>query len=280
MSLEQSAFEKVQKLVYSQSAIVLESGKEYLVEARLLPIAKQNGFVRVEDLIEKLGTAPALGVQVVEAMTTHETSFFRDHWPFDILRQTILPEVIAKRATRQALDIWCAACSSGQEPYSIAMLVRDHFPELVNWNVRIFSTDLSNAILERARLGRYSQLEVNRGLGAAQLVKHFDRAALNWEVKRDLRTLVAFAQLNLISNWPILPVFDIIFLRNVLIYFDVDTKRSILAKLHGQVAHDGYVFLGAGESTIGVDASFERVAFERSGCYRIAALPPAQAHAP
>jgi chemotaxis protein methyltransferase CheR len=259
---------------------VLESGKEYLVEARLAPIAKSYGLASIEDLVDRLDRTPGLAVQVVEAMTTNETSFFRDYQPFEILKNEIIPELIAKREKRRTLDIWSAACSSGQEPYSIAILLRDHFPELTNWNVRILATDLSNAILERARAARFSQLEVNRGLGAAQLVKHFDRAGLHWDLKPELRNMVTFLQLNLVNTWPILPTFDIVFLRNILIYFDLDTKRSIFAKLHEKVAHDGYVFLGAGESTVNIDSAFERVIFERAGCYRVAAAPLSQAQAP
>ncbi len=277
MSLEPAAFEQIQKLVYSRSAIVVASDKEYLVEARLLPLAKTHGLGSVEDLVKRLVTTPELAVQVVEAMTTNETSFFRDHRPFEAFRLEILPGLLARREQRRTLDIWCAACASGQEPYSVAMLLRDHFPELESWTVRIFASDLSNAILERARLARYSQLEVNRGLGAAQLVKHFSRNGLHWELKSELRSMVQFAQLNLINDWPILPTFDVVFLRNVLIYFDVETKRSILAKLHAHVAQDGYVFLGGGESIIEVDVPFERVAFERAGCYKITAASPVQA---
>ncbi len=270
MSLEQAAFERVQRLVYSLAGIVLENGKEYLVEARLAPIAKTHGFTRIEELIAQLDIKPDLIAQVVEAMTTNETSFFRDHRPFELVHKKIMPELLLKREERRTLDIWCAACSSGQEPYSVAMLLHDNFPELASWRVRILATDISSAILERARCARFSQLEVNRGLGAAQLVKHFHREGLQWELKPELRNMVNFTQLNLIANWPILPTFDLVFLRNVMIYFDVETKRKVLAKLSERVAQGGYIFLGGGESTLNIDTNLERVEFENSACYRVA----------
>jgi chemotaxis protein methyltransferase CheR len=280
MSLEHFAFERVQRLIYSHAGIVLETGKEYLVEARLAPIARNCGLARVDDLIAQLDTKPDLAIQVVEAMTTNETSFFRDYRPFELIRKELIPELIRKREDRRTLNIWCAACSSGQEPYSIAMLVRDNFPQLASWSVRIFATDISSVILERARGARFSQLEVNRGLGAAQLVKHFQRVGLQWELKSDLKDMVSFAQLNLTASWPILPIFDLVFLRNVMIYFDMETKRKVLAKLCERVAQDGYIFLGGGESTLNIETKLERVEFESAGCYRIASPSPNRAQLP
>jgi len=269
MTVERAAFERIRRLVHSQAGIVVDDGKEYLVEARLSALPQEFGLKRIEDVAERINTEPALATRVVEAMTTNETSFFRDHRPFEILRTDILPELLRRRAPRNTLEIWCAACASGQEPYSIAMLLREQFPELANWTIRILATDISHAILERAKAANFSQLEVNRGLSAAQLLKHFDRAGLHWVLKQDLKASVTFAHLNLIGQWPIMPRFDIVFIRNVLIYFDMDTKRLVLNRVGGQLSADGYVFLGGGETLIDTDSPFERMNFERASCYRL-----------
>ena len=260
-------FDFVCQLVRRRSAIVLEPGKEYLVEARLSPLAKELGFGDPTELVAQLrrDTGP-LADRVTEAMTTNETSFFRDIVPFDLLRQEVLPELVVRRATQRRLRIWCGASSSGQEPYTIAMVV-DQVPELAGWDIEILATDLSPEMLDRARSGLYSQLEVNRGLPAQLLVKHFERSGTGYQLKEGLRRSVEFRMLNLAEPWPTLGPFDIVFMRNVLIYFDVETKREIFGRVRRVLAPDGYLFLGAAETTVNIDAGFERLPRERAGCY-------------
>lgn len=273
MSLNSVDFDYICKFIRARSAIVLEAGKEYLVESRLLPVARGEGCTSLQDLVVRLRTQPSNGLhqKVIEAMTTNETSFFRDLHPFEALRKLLVPELIAKREKERTLNLWCAASSSGQEPYTVAMLLREHFPSLTNWTVRFLATDLSMEMVERARTGRFSQLEVNRGVPAPLLVKYFQRLGVEWQVKDELRRMVEFRQLNLIDSWPSLPEFDIIFIRNVLIYFDVPTKKAILAKVRRVLRPDGYLFLGAAETTLNIDEGFERLQFEKAGCYRLRA---------
>jgi len=206
---------------------------------------------------------------VVEAITTHETSFFRDFYPFEALKNRVLPELIAKRPPGQNITIWCAACSSGQEPFSVAMLVHEHFPALLRGKLRIIATDLSGAILERAREGLYRQAEINRGLPIVLLTKYFDKQGLYWRVKPYIRHLVEFRQSNLATTWPPMPPLDIIFMRNVLIYFGLETKRIILGKVRKTLKSDGYLFLGSSETTLNLDAAFEPVPVEKTLCYKL-----------
>jgi chemotaxis protein methyltransferase CheR len=271
MTLSLPDFNYVRRLVLEQSAIVLEEDKGYLVESRLLPLARRQGFASLDLLLRKLQTEPIHGLHrlAVEALTTNETSFFRDFHPFEALKRFVLPELIARRVAERELSIWCGASSSGQEPYSLAMLIRENFPQWASWKIRILSTDLSTDILSRAREGRYSQLEVNRGLPANLLVKHFQKRGCDWYLRDEIRQMVEFQVLNLAGAWPFLPPMDIIMLRNVLIYFGVVTKKEILAKIRRVLKPDGYLFLGAAETTFSIDDSFERVAFERATCYRI-----------
>jgi chemotaxis protein methyltransferase CheR len=260
----------VRELVRKRSAIVLEDGKEYLIEARLGPLAREEGFASIGALVAAAQGKPFDGLprKVVEAMTTNETSFFRDIHPFDALRQLVLPEILASRRGTKRLVIWSAASSTGQEAYSIAMLLREHFPELLGWSVKILATDLSSAVLARARQGTYRQLEVNRGLPAEYLAKYFERRGAEWQINSDIRQLVEFRQLNLIEPWQAIPKVDVVFLRNVLIYFDVAAKRAILERVRGVLEPDGVLFLGGAETTMHVDPAFERVAGAKSSCYR------------
>ncbi|HEX6242413.1 MAG TPA: protein-glutamate O-methyltransferase CheR [Polyangiales bacterium] len=267
--MQTASFERIRALVKERAAIVIEPSQQYLVESRLEPIAKARGYRSVDEMCNFLRTAGAdLINELVEAMTTNETSFFRDHVPFEALRTDILPELIELRAATRTLEIWCAAASTGQEPYSLALTIREHFPDLASWNVRILATDISRPVLEKARNGRYRQVEVNRGVSANYLHKYFKRDGIEFEIDRDLRKMVRFDELNLIQTWPLLPTFDLIFLRNVLIYFDVEAKRSILSRAHRQLAGDGYMFLGGSEALPGDDLGFERLPIARAGCYR------------
>ncbi len=212
---------------------------------------------------------PDLERRLVEAMTTNETSFYRDIHPFNALKGKILPEMRTHRAAQKALNIWSAACSTGQELYSIAMLIREHFPEFVTWKVQLVGTDLSEEVLNKARDGKFSQVEMNRGLPAPLLLKYFERDGMTWQIRPELRAMASFTKLNLIERWPVLPQFDVVYLRNVLIYFSPETKREILRKVRQVMAPQSALFLGAAETTMGLDASFERVESDHSVFYRV-----------
>lgn len=271
MTISTADFEFVREMIKRDAAIALETGKEYLVDARLSSLARQEGFASVNDLVTNLRTSKVtdLAYKVTEAMTTNETSFFRDITPFEALRDQVIPQLMAKRATQKSLRIWCAAASTGQEPYSLAMLLRDHFPELSTWRVQIVATDISREVLAKARTGIYTQLEVNRGLPAASLVKHFERDGANWRVKKPLRDMIDYRELNLIGNWSGVTNSDIVLMRNVLIYFEVATKKSILANVRRNMQPDGYLMLGSAETTMNIDDQFKRVAVGKSSCYQI-----------
>ena len=270
-AISETDFNYVRDLVKRVSAIVLEPEKAYLVETRLTPLARKTGFGSLQALLASLRVDgnPRLRHQVVEAMTTHETSFFRDGHPFETLKARILPELLARRSSSQHVAIWCAACSSGQEPFSVAMLAREHFPTLVKGRLRIIATDLSEAILARAREGLYSQIEVNRGLPATELTRYFDRQGLCWRIKPEIRRMVDFQQSNLAGAWPNLPLMDVIFMRNVLIYFGIETKKQILNNVRRALKPDGYLFLGASETTLNLSAAFEPITLGKTTCYQL-----------
>jgi len=263
MILSVPEFNYVRRLVLDQSAIVLEEDKGYLVESRLQPLARREGFASINLLVQKLQAEPIniLHHRAVEAMTTNETTFFRDLHPFEALKKAVLPDLITRRAGEGALTIWCAASSSGQEPYSLAILIRENFPQLLHWKLRILATDLSTDILARAREGRYSQLEVNRGLPASLLVKYFEKRGCDWYVRDDVRNMVEYQIVNLANAWPPLPP--------MVIYFGIETKKAILGRVRRVLKPDGYLFLGAAETTFSIDDTFERVTFERATCYRM-----------
>lgn len=271
MTLEVKEFDFIRSFLQEKSAIVLDDEKHYLVESRLQPLARREGFASVSELLQKLQSSRVNGLpqKVVEAMTTHETSFFRDIRPFEALRKSVLPERIAAQSSTRQLKIWCLACSTGQEPYTLAMMIRESFPQLQTWDVRIIATDLSTQILEKARQGVFSQLEVNRGLPTAYLLKYFQRQGMNWQLKEDIRKMIDFRTMNLIEPWPTGPAADVILLRNVLIYFDVATKKEILAKVRRLMHPDGYLLLGGAESTLNLDDAFKRVELEKSSFYRL-----------
>lgn len=264
-------FAYVCRLVRDHSAIVLEPGKEYLVEGRLLPIAQKMKLGSVGDFITHLRNAPSNGLQkqVIEAMVTTETSFFRDVHPFESLRTTVLPDLIKRRQETRRLDVWCAASSTGQEPYSFAMLVREHFPQLAGWRVNILATDLTAEVLARARAGRYNQIEANRGLPASLLVKYFRQDGTTWELVEDVRRMVAFRELNLTKPLTTIPRVDLVFLRNVMIYFDVATKKAILGQVARLLRPDGYMLLGGAETTLYLDDSFRRAEALKGGFYQL-----------
>lgn len=270
-TLTSDAIAYVCATVRERSAIELDDSKTYLIEARLSPVARAHGFASITDLIQVVRSKrrPELESRLVECMTTNETSFFRDLHPFEALRTTLLPELRVRNAGRRSLNIWSAACSTGQELYSVAMHIREHFPDLATWNIDLLGTDLSDDVLARARAGRFTQMEVNRGLPATLLVKYFERDGMHWQIRPELKKQTAFAKLNLIERWPPLPAMDVVFLRNVLIYFSPETKRAILEKVRKVMAPRAILFLGAAETTMGLDASFERVQVANSVFYRL-----------
>jgi chemotaxis protein methyltransferase CheR len=269
MTISQESFRFVSELVRAESAIVLDSGKEYLVESRLAPLARAAGLPHVDAFVSDVARrrTPSALAAVVEALTTNETSWFRDSEPFATLRNTVLPTLAAARG-RRGIRVWCAACSSGQEPYSVAITALDT-PAVMGAPVEVVGTDLSEEMLARARAAEYSQLEINRGLPAATLVKHFERSGVGWRVRPNVASTVSFRPLNLIRPFPAMGPFDVVFLRNVLIYFDTATKRDILARVRRLIAPDGVLFLGAAEMLTGIDDGWERIPGERSSIYRV-----------
>ena len=260
-------YEFLRKLLRERSGLDLSSDKQYLVESRLIPLARRVGLPGIAELVQKLRSgSDALTSEVVEAMTTNETFFFRDKIPFDHLRETIIPELMQARANRRSLRIWCAASSTGQEPYSIAMCLKE-FAALAGWRVEILATDLSQGVLEKSKAGIFSQFEVQRGLPIQMLVKYFTELGELWQLNADIRAMVQHRQLNLLQDFSHLGMFDVIFCRNVLIYFDQDTKSGIFDRLAKVLEPDGVLALGAAESVVGISDAFKPYP-ERRGLYR------------
>jgi len=271
MAINPDDFDYIAKIVYDNSAIVLNHGKEYLVESRIAPLAEQHGFSSIADFVAKLRVTPyaQMHQDLIESMTTNETSFFRDIHPFDAIRKDVLPGLIESRSKTRKLHIWSCACSSGQEPYSLAMLIRENFPQLSAWNVSITASDISEDILAKARSGCYGSIEINRGLPMMLMVKYFEKKGVNWQVKKPIHDMIRFRQMNLIGRWPMMPKADIIMLRNVMIYFDKESKQSILDQIRRILQPDGYLFLGSAETTFNLDDSFERKMFGRAVSFRL-----------
>lgn len=262
-------YEFLAQFLLAQSGLSLGTGKEYLLEARLIPLAQSYGLSGIADLVAEARRNPRqqLAQSIVEAMTTNETLFFRDNTPFEELRERLLPPLLENRRTTRKLRIWSAAASTGQEAYSIAMLLRDHFPELHTWNLEIVGTDLSRAALEKAKQGVYSQFEVQRGLPIQMLVRHFTQQPGGWRIKDELKKSIRFQPLNLLESFHSLGHFDIIFCRNVLIYFENPIKKQILDRMGRQLSPDGHLILGAAETVLGVTDVFERVRSCRAAVY-------------
>jgi chemotaxis protein methyltransferase CheR len=271
MSLSRANFEFVRAALRERSAHSLDDDKGYLVETRLIPVARRHGFESVEDLVLRLRSRrnEELMNEVVEAMTINETFFFRDTHPFEVLRHKVLPELIQCRADVRRLNIWSAACSSGQEPYSLAMLCRHYFPELAGWDIHLIATDLSTAMIEKAREGRYSELEVCRGLPADLLATYFQKQRDGWQIRDDIRRMVQFQPMNLSGVWPKLPSFDLVLLRNVLIYFDIPTRQRILDRLRKVIHRDGYLVLGGAETTYSLNDGYLPISFGQTSFFRL-----------
>ena len=261
-------YEYLRRLLKERSGIDLSADKQYLVESRLVPLARKASLPGIPELVEKMrGGASALTAEVVEAMTTNETFFFRDKIPFDHLKEAVLPALVQARAARRALRIWCAASSTGQEPYSIAMCLKEAGHLLAGWRTEIVATDLSLGVLEKSKAGVFSQFEVQRGLPIQLLVKYFTQDGEFWQLDAEIRGMVQHRQLNLLQDFSHLGMFDIIFCRNVLIYFDQPTKANIFERLARMLEPDGVMALGAAETVVGITNAFKPYP-ERRGLYR------------
>jgi len=261
-------YEYLRKILKERSGLDLSVDKQYLVESRLVPLARKAGLPGIGDLVQKMKNgAESLVADVVEAMTTNETFFFRDKVPFDHLRETMIPALLQARAGRHSLRIWCAAGSTGQEPYSIAMCLKEFGAALAGWRIEIIATDLSNEVLEKARAGLYSQFEVQRGLPIQLLVKYFKQVGELWQLNADIRAMVQHRPLNLLQDFSHLGTFDVIFCRNVLIYFDQETKIGVFTRLAKLMESDGFLTLGAAETVVGLTDVFKPYP-EKRGLYR------------
>lgn len=262
-------YEYLRKFLKERSGLDLSPDKQYLVESRLLPLARRASLPGIPDLVLKIRNGDGrLATDVVEAMTTNETFFFRDKIPFDHLRDSIMPGLIQARAARKSLRIWSAASSTGQEPYSIAMCLKEMGAALAGWRIEIVATDLSQEVLEKSKAGVYSQFEVQRGLPIQLLMKYFTQSGDVWQLKADVRAMVQFRQLNLLQDFSHLGMFDVIFCRNVLIYFDQDTKAVIFERTAKVLEADGTLLLGAAESVVGITDAFRPIS-DRRGLYQL-----------
>jgi len=261
-------FDYLRRLLKERSGLVLSQDKQYLVESRLMPVARRAGLDSLSPLVHNLKrqNAEPLIVEVVEAMMTNETFFFRDRLPFDHMRDTIVPALMQARAAQKRIRIWCAAASSGQEPYSLAMVLKDMGASLAGWRIDILATDLSAEVLEKAKTGLYSQFEVQRGLPIQLLIKHFTQTGDCWQLSPEIRAMVQFRPFNLLNDFGTLGTFDVVFCRNVLIYFDQDYKVAVLDRLVRQIERDGYLLLGAAETVVGLTDQFKPYP-ERRGLY-------------
>ena len=252
----------------TRSGLVLSNDKQYLIESRLMPICRKNGMASISELVQKLkmpGQGP-LASAVTEAMTTNESFFFRDKTPFDHFKEHMLPALLKARATKRHIRIWCAAASTGQEPYSLAMILKEMGPAIAGWRFEIIGTDLSGEVLERAKAGVYTQFEVQRGLPIQMLLKYFQQNGDQWTISQEIRSMVHYRTLNLLNDFSALGQFDIVYCRNVLIYFDQPTKVDVLNRTAKLLAPDGYLLLGAAETVVGLTEAFKPVT-ERRGLY-------------
>lgn len=258
-------FDFVARLVRKECGLVLSADKAYLAESRLAPVARRLGCGSADAFIRELmkEARPDRVREVVEAMVTNETFFFRDKKPFDQFQEVVLPGLLAARANRRHIRIWCAACSTGQEPYSIAMLLKEAAAKLTGWRVEILATDISNEVLRAAQEGVYTQFEVQRGLPIQMLVKYFSQQGDKWQLKPEIRSMVTFRPFNLLHDPSPLGSFDVVFCRNVLIYFDPETKTGILDGIARVMAPDGYLYLGGAETVLGISSRFQPVPVQR-----------------
>lgn len=274
VTMAPASFQQIAALVLRETSIIYEPRKEYLVEARLHPLAVQAGCSSVDQYVALVGVDAQERRKAIDALTINETSWFRDNAPYQAFTETMLPALMAGRTERRHISIWSAACSSGQEAYSIAMLLDQHLP--AGWTADILATDVSTAMLARVEAGRYSQVEMNRGLPATSLVKYFTRAGSEWQVVPALRDMVRTRHLNLAESYIGIGTFDLVLLRNVLIYFDQPTRHDILRRIHPHVAGDGYLLLGSSETTLDMPADLTAL-WDREQLGRVQAHRPAGA---
>ncbi|MHA1547198.1 MAG: CheR family methyltransferase [Alphaproteobacteria bacterium] len=263
-------FEKLAGLIKTKSGIVLTPEKTYLLNSRLTPVARSFGLDTIPELVQALKThaeRQKIEEQIIEAMTTNESLFFRDQTPFDLFKNVMVPHFLETRATTRKVRVWCAAASSGQEPYSLCITIKEMASQLATWKFDILGTDLSEEILEKARAAIYSQFEVQRGMPIQLLIKYFEQRGEMWQVGAMLRSMVEYRRFNLLNSFSGLGRFDLIMCRNVLIYFDRETKADILDRIAAILAPDGFLVLGAAETVVGITDSFEPVAGAR-GLYR------------
>jgi chemotaxis protein methyltransferase CheR len=272
MMISAADYDFFKRFLKERSGLVLSDDKHYLVETRLLPLARKLGIDTIGQLAAKLRDPGAAAIQeaVVEAMTTNESFFFRDKSPFEAFASTMLPHLLRSRPAAQALRIWCAAASTGQEPYSLAMLVRENAARLAGRRIEILATDISNEVLTRARAGIFTQFEVQRGLSVQYLLKYFTKDGEAWRIAPDIRGMVDFRYLNLLKPFAGMGLFDIVLCRNVLIYFDSVTKLDVLTRIGKAMRPDGYLVLGGAETVVGLTDDFRPVPGLRS-VYSLAA---------
>ncbi len=258
-------FDEVAALVKRRSGLMLSKDKVYLVESRLAPLARRHGLTGVEDIVKQMRAQPreALLAEITEAMTTNETFFFRDKTPFDLFLEHILPAMIQSRGAKKQLRIWCAASSTGQEPYSIAMILKENAARLAGWRIEIVGTDIAAEVIERAKRGVYTQFEVQRGLPIQLLVKYFKKVDDHWELDPAIKNMVQYKLFNLLEDYRMLGQFDVVFCRNVLIYFDALTKKDVLERMARQMNPDSLLVLGAAETVIGITEAYKLVEGKR-----------------
>lgn len=264
-------FEFISALLKRRSGLLLSSDKIYLLESRLTPIAHRRGLETLEDLVAEIRTKGTedLLMEVTEAMTTNESFFFRDNKPFELLKDYVLPQLLDSKESSKKLRIWCAAASTGQEPYSIAIILKEMEAKLSGWNIEIVGTDIAQKVLDKAETGLFSQFEVQRGLPIQMLIKYFNQVGEMWQISEEIRDMVSYRKFNLLDPFTILGTFDIIFCRNVLIYFDQQTKMEVLERMRKLLPDNGTLFLGAAETVLGITDKFKPVQGQR-GLYSTA----------
>lgn len=268
-------FDLLAKTVRERSGLVLSKDKAYLLETRLMPVARRHGFSSLDDLSDSVRKHNTAVVDdITEAMTTNESLFFRDTRPFDQFRDNVLPGLLRARLSQRRIRIWSAACSSGQEPYSLCMILKEQGSKVADYRFDILGTDISVEMVNKARAGLYTQFEVQRGLPIKLLVKYFQQQGDKWQIDPALRSMVQYKQFNLLTPASSLGQFDVVFCRNVLIYFDQETKGKVLASIADQMAPDGVLYLGGAETVLGITDRFAPVAGHR-GMYQLKGATPA-----
>ena len=271
-------YDYLRNLLKTRSGLVLSNDKQYLIESRLMPIVRKDGLNGISDLVQSLKGpgSEALALRVTEAMTTNESFFFRDKTPFDHFKDVMMPALIKARSAKRHLRIWCAAASTGQEPYSLAMILKEMSHQIAGWRIEILGTDLSGEVLDRAKAGVYTQFEVQRGLPIQMLLKYFVQNGDQWTISPEIRSMVHYRTLNLLNDFSALGTFDIVYCRNVLIYFDQPTKIDVLNRTARLTAPDGYLLLGAAETVVGLTEAYKPVP-DRRGLYMPAVKAPVAA---